>query len=315
MDATTQTKSDASAKSDAPVKPDATKADAPVVEDALEAPTTQAPAPQPEPAQQPQPQLLAQAVPTPAPTPRIATPVAETDTANAESDAAAAPEAPSAETPADTRPKKADLEPGQDAAKANTAPSSNTKDSFAALAALAAQEGGDQLQAPTPTTPATAIAGTELTPQSGQVAAENVARAAPAAAQVSREIIRRFNGQTTSFELRLDPPELGKVEIRLEVSRDHKVTAVVAAENPAALAELARNARDLQQALQSAGLDLSDKGLSFDLKQQRESRADSEGGSSRSNTGGDEAAPTPAPAPSRPIGLESWRGVRVDLVA
>ena len=43
-------------------------------------------------------------------------------------------------------------------------------------------------------------------------------RAAPTAAQVGREIIRRFNGGTTNFELRLDPAELGRVEIRMEVT-------------------------------------------------------------------------------------------------
>jgi flagellar hook-length control protein FliK len=91
-------------------------------------------------------------------------------------------------------------------------------------------------------------------------------RAAPAAAQVAREIVRRFEGDNTHFELRLDPPELGRVEVRLEVSRDHRVTAVVAADTPQALAELARHARDLEQALQSAGLQLSENGLSFDLR-------------------------------------------------
>lgn len=307
---TTQTKNDAPAKSDAPVKAETAKADAPVVDDTPEVQPTQAQAPPPQqPEAPPQPQLIAQAAPAPAPVQRVA-PSVETEPSNTGD---AAPEAPILDAPDDKRTVKADAEPRADAPKANAAPSANTKDSFAAVAALAAQDGGEQMQAPS--TPASAIAGTELTPQSSQVTAENVARAAPAAAQVSREIIRRFNGQTTSFELRLDPPELGKVEVRLEVSRDHKVTAVVAAENPAALAELARHARDLQQALQSAGLDLSDKGLSFDLKQQRESRADSEGGSSRSNTGGQEAASTSTPTPSRPIGLESWRGVRVDLVA
>jgi flagellar hook-length control protein FliK len=79
-------------------------------------------------------------------------------------------------------------------------------------------------------------------------------RAAPAAAQVGREIIRRFDGGSTSFELRLDPADLGRVEVRMEVTRDHRVTAVITADNPQALTELARNARDLEQQLQSAGL-------------------------------------------------------------
>lgn len=307
----TQAKNDAPAKSDAPVKPETAKAEAPVVEDGSQTQTqiqTQTPQQPPAPQQAP-PQAIAQAAPAPVQT--VAAPAAETETASGD-DAATAPETPSLDATDDKRSTKADAEPRTDAPKANN--SANARDSFAAFAALAAQD-GQQAQAPAQTAPASAIGSAELTAQSGQVMPESAARAAPAVTQVSREIIRRFNGQTTSLELRLDPPELGKVEVRLEVSRDHKVTAVVSAENPAALAELARNARDLQQALQSAGLELSDNGLSFDLKQQRESRADSEGGSPRSNTGGEDAAPTPAPTPSRPIGLESWRGVRVDLVA
>lgn len=136
-------------------------------------------------------------------------------------------------------------------------------------------------------------------------------RAAPAAAQVAREIVRRFDGESTKFELRLDPPELGRVEVRLEVSRDHKVTAVVSADSPQALTELARHARELEQTLQSAGLELNDNGLSFDLRQSRDD-ADgaAEGGGEHAN---DDAQPE-APITARPIGLERWRGVRIDMM-
>jgi flagellar hook-length control protein FliK len=130
---------------------------------------------------------------------------------------------------------------------------------------------------------------------------------------VAREIVRRFDGETTRFELRLDPPELGKVEVRLEVSRDHRVTAVVAADSPQALTELARHARDLEQALQSAGLELTDNGLSFDLKQSRDGE-----GEDPQRGGGDSAGAedqlTETPAGARPLGFERWRGVRVDVM-
>ncbi len=142
-------------------------------------------------------------------------------------------------------------------------------------------------------------------------------RAAPAAAQVGREIIRRFNGGTTNFELRLDPAELGRVEIRMEVTRDNRVTAVVTADNPQALTELARHARELEQQLQSAGLQLSDAGLSFDLRQgaQDERDAQNANASSRNNGGESTAANEQQPAPvARPIGYEQWRGVRVDMM-
>jgi flagellar hook-length control protein FliK len=142
---------------------------------------------------------------------------------------------------------------------------------------------------------------------------EHAARAAPAAAQVAREIVRRFDGETTRFELRLDPPELGRVEVRLEVTRDHRVSAVVAADTPQALSELARHARDLEQTLQSAGLQLNENGLSFDLRQ---SDADTAEAGLLDAPGAGEARDDESPAQilARPIGLERWRGVRLDLV-
>lgn len=145
------------------------------------------------------------------------------------------------------------------------------------------------------------------------------ARETPAALQVGREIIRRFDGGATRFELRLDPPELGRVDVRLEVSRDRRVSAVIAADSPQALAELARHARDLEQSLQSAGLELAEDGLSFDLRQGGERSAESESGregaAASDPPGADAAANTTEPAAvrARPFGLERWVGVRVDL--
>ena len=117
--------------------------------------------------------------------------------------------------------------------------------------------------------------------------------------------------------MRLDPPELGRIDIRLEVSRDHKVTATVSADNPQALAELSRHARDLEQMLQSSGLELSDSGLSFDLRQGGDSDADANDGRSNSARDGGDAEPETqtAQSPARPLGLERWRGVRVDIMA
>ncbi|HCK85192.1 MAG TPA: hypothetical protein DHW63_11960 [Hyphomonadaceae bacterium] len=161
-----------------------------------------------------------------------------------------------------------------------------------------------------------ASAGTAASGTHQTAAAENT-RTAPAAAQVAGEIVRRFTGKSTQFDLRLDPPELGRVEVRLEVSRDHRVTATVTADNPQALAELARHARELQQTLQSAGLELSDAGLSFDLRQGREGARELADEAAREGSplqSEDDEIRLP-PIQARPAGLERWRGVRVDVVA
>lgn len=144
----------------------------------------------------------------------------------------------------------------------------------------------------------------------------DVQRTGSVATQVGREIVRRFDGGNTSFEIRLDPAELGRVEVRMEVSRDHRVTAVITADSPQALTELARHARELESQLQSAGLQLSDNGLSFDLRQQTNGRDTQEAGSSQRVTDDNEAAAEQQKTAqtARPVGFERWRGVRVDMM-
>jgi flagellar hook-length control protein FliK len=188
------------------------------------------------------------------------------------------------------------------------APQTASKDPAAFTSLLDAPEATPQQQ----TSSGAATAATPSTQTQHAVAEQGAARAAPAAHQVAREIVRKFNGGNTRFELRLDPPELGRVEVRLDVSRDHRVTAVIAADSPQALTELARHARDLEQMLQGAGLELSDNGLSFDLRQGSE-RAES---AEFSGLGSDGVAHVEdaAPVAARPLGYERWRGVRVDMM-
>jgi flagellar hook-length control protein FliK len=147
-----------------------------------------------------------------------------------------------------------------------------------------------------------------------QAASADAARTLPAHTQIGREIVRRFDGENTRFELRLDPPELGRVEIKLEVSRDHRVNAVVTTDNPQALADLTRSARELASALHSAGLELNENGLSFNLSQQQSQFAEQES----NKRGAHQNTPTeiePAAQPTQRLTLESWRGGRIDLVA
>src|SRR5213075_2500843 len=88
---------------------------------------------------------------------------------------------------------------------------------------------------PASAAPPPAVTHTQAAEPVQQAANDTSVARAPAAAQVGGEIIRRFNGQDTSFQLRLDPPELGRVDVRLDVSRDHRVTAVISADSPQAL--------------------------------------------------------------------------------
>jgi flagellar hook-length control protein FliK len=78
-------------------------------------------------------------------------------------------------------------------------------------------------------------------------------------------MMRRLESGSRQFTMRLDPPELGQVEVKLTVAADKKVRAVVSADRPEALADLVRSARELVRALAEAGLDLEDNGLTFQM--------------------------------------------------
>ncbi|MBR9824675.1 MAG: hypothetical protein GYB36_02585 [Alphaproteobacteria bacterium] len=104
----------------------------------------------------------------------------------------------------------------------------------------------------------------------GQTGAERagneLARFTPHSAQnLAGQIAKRFNNGNRVFEIRLDPAELGRVDVRLEMSGDNRVQAYLSVERADTLAELQRAARDLERALNDAGLELDENGLSFEL--------------------------------------------------
>ncbi|HTP74955.1 MAG TPA: flagellar hook-length control protein FliK, partial [Burkholderiaceae bacterium] len=70
------------------------------------------------------------------------------------------------------------------------------------------------------------------------------------------------------FDIRLDPPELGRIEVRLEVSSDGRVTSHLTADRQDTLNLLQRDSSGLQRALQDAGLKTSDNSMQFSLRDQ-----------------------------------------------
>jgi flagellar hook-length control protein FliK len=70
------------------------------------------------------------------------------------------------------------------------------------------------------------------------------------------------------FDIRLDPPELGRVEVRLSIDASGKTQAHMTADQPHTLELLQKDAPNLTRALRDAGLDVSQSGLNFSLKGQ-----------------------------------------------
>lgn len=80
------------------------------------------------------------------------------------------------------------------------------------------------------------------------------------------EIASRAKEGMRRFDIRLDPPELGRIDVRLEVDNHGKASTRLIVERPETLDLLQRDARNLERALQSAGLQTEDGSLQFSLQ-------------------------------------------------
>lgn len=85
--------------------------------------------------------------------------------------------------------------------------------------------------------------------------------------QIAFEMARQVGDGNTRFQIRLDPPELGRIDVRLEIDKGGQVLARLTVEKSETLDLMQRDQRALQQALQQAGLDSSKTNLEFSLKQ------------------------------------------------
>ena len=103
---------------------------------------------------------------------------------------------------------------------------------------------------------------------------------------IAVRIARGAQAGQSRFEIRLDPPELGRIDIRLELSADGRMQAVLQADKPETLDMLQRDARALERALAEQGIDMSGGGLNFALRQEQqgENGGPGYGGSNRADT-------------------------------
>ncbi len=82
------------------------------------------------------------------------------------------------------------------------------------------------------------------------------------------EIATRSRDGKNRFEIRLDPPELGRIDVRLDVDRHGNVTSRLVVERADTLDLLRRDAASLERALSDAGLKTGDNSLQFSLRNQ-----------------------------------------------
>ncbi|MGB3723057.1 MAG: flagellar hook-length control protein FliK [Pacificimonas sp.] len=139
-----------------------------------------------------------------------------------------------------------------------------------------------------------------LTPQAAQPAPEVVLPARPAhlAADVGLEIVRQVAGGKSDFTIRLDPPELGRIEVRLELAPTGDVRGVIAADNPATHEMLRRDEAALYRLLAEQGLKADSGALAFE--QRRRAAAGRHGFAESDNANADSPE---APQPRRSSSL------------
>ncbi len=140
---------------------------------------------------------------------------------------------------------------------------------------------------------------------------------------VAATMVKKFQNGDKKFFVRLDPPELGKIEVELKISADNKVSAILKTENQQALNELMRGARDLVNSLNQAGFDLTENDLSFSLNSNGNQNNNSQNQQAEEKAMGkvinlqnqkDEVQPEVANTKSKTIKHEIWDRARVSLV-
>lgn len=109
------------------------------------------------------------------------------------------------------------------------------------------------------------LTGMEQFTRTGQLPPQaSLANSQALAAQISKFA---KNGETR-FEIRLDPAELGKIDVRLTIGSDGQTRAHLFVERSETLDYLMRDARGMERALQQSGIELERKGLEFSLMDQ-----------------------------------------------
>jgi flagellar hook-length control protein FliK len=166
--------------------------------------------------------------------------------------------------------------------------------------------------APSDTTTRTHVADKAAADQSQQLSTQTqqqikalpphaLAQMPAAIVQIGVEMAARHRKGNTQFDIRLDPAELGRVDVRLEIDRDGKVTSRLFVEKTETLELLKADLRGLERALEQAGFRSDPGSLSLNLRDNNQAGHNSafwnqKGGSDRGNSANDNGSPEPESA-------------------
>lgn len=88
----------------------------------------------------------------------------------------------------------------------------------------------------------------------------------PPGHQMAMHVQRAVQDGNDRVSIQLNPYELGRIDVQLEIGSEGKLRAKVMVENPATLEMLQKDAKNLEKALQEAGLQTDKDSLSFSLQ-------------------------------------------------
>ena len=140
--------------------------------------------------------------------------------------------------------------------------------SSAEAAAMVGAEAVETAEAPTLTPSSTSAAPLAAETQVLAPARAETRGSPETVAQLSAEILRKLDAQTTRFDVALTPDGLGTVDVRIEIGRNGDLTASMAFDTAQAAAELRSKSHELRQALSQAGFTVADNALRFDVSSQ-----------------------------------------------
>ncbi len=124
-------------------------------------------------------------------------------------------------------------------------------------------------------------------------------------------IAARSEGSTKHFDIRLDPADLGRIDVKLSIDESGKTSAHLSAEKPQTLELLQRDAPTLTRTLKDSGLELSQNGLNFSLKGQNQQNGNGNSPTPRGTPLNVTAIATPEPT-TNPLNLKA-DNVRLDI--
>jgi flagellar hook-length control protein FliK len=87
-------------------------------------------------------------------------------------------------------------------------------------------------------------------------------------AQIAAQVTKTVDGKSTRFDISLDPAGLGRVNVKVEIGAQGQVTAQLSFDNAHSAEAAKSQASQLQQALEQAGFNIAQGGLSFDVSGQ-----------------------------------------------